>query len=352
MEQCMEKAIQLLGKNSINRVLTFIKKFANFLFLRKSKDHNFKKLNDEYFSHAKKIRKSKKKYIDKKEVFFNFIKKSELSFIQKDFNLAIKLFHDIISLRTKRIYLYKRKINFSIFSTEEMLHLYRIFIRLGRMEEAYFIRNRASLTVLKDSKNYVKYLGYLFEKNQIRKLNKIYIKNFSKKNYEHMDRLGQILKINRKNDDFKDIDKTLFDKVNKKKLMIIGPLRNFKLKNYNYDFYVFFNNFDIKNISFLKKIRFYSGSFVLSQSNSKINNFLKKNFINIFQYKKHYEIFKKKNPDQNIYYNRINIDRLFNGKMAGLQRATLNLLLHNPKNFHNQCKFFFDLNYKKIIQII
>ena len=94
--------------------------------------------------------------------------------------------------------------------------------------------------MLKDSKNYVKYLGYLFEKNQIRKLNKIYIKNFSKKNYEHMDRLGQILKINRKNDDFKDIDKTLFDKVNKKKLMIIGPLRNFKLKNYNYDFYVFF----------------------------------------------------------------------------------------------------------------
>ena len=177
MEQCMEKAIQLLGKNSINRVLTFIKKFANFLFLRKSKDHNFKKLNDEYFSHAKKIRKSKKKYIYKKEVFFNFIKKSELSFIQKDFNLAIKLFHDIIGLRTKRIYLYKRKINFSIFSTEEMLHLYRIFIRLGRMEEAYFIRNRASLTVLKDSKNYVKYLGFLFEKNQIRKLNKIYIKN-------------------------------------------------------------------------------------------------------------------------------------------------------------------------------
>ena len=76
--------------------------------------------------------------------------------------------------------------------------------------------------------------------------------------------------------------------------------------------------------------------------------FLKKNFINIFQYKKHYEIFKKKNPDQNIYYNRINIDRLFNGKMAGLQRATLNLLLHNPKKiFITNVNFFLNLNYKK-----
>jgi hypothetical protein len=308
-------------------------------------------ITDEFFKIIIKLKKSKfsnNLKIRKLRIFF-FIHR--LNFLSKEKIIFNKLISDFIFFKEQH-FKNKNIMHYSIFTLEQWLLLQALYIQFGKFKDALFFRNQAKLLVRKNrfKKNYFeRYLGILYEKNNLILLNKLYKKYKQKLSPSKTAHIETMLSINNFGLKSKQNECSA---LSNKKILIIGPNSEFKLnKRENYDFYALLNNFYFPNRQKNKTIRIFSGDFVNNTSKKIIKELINNSAIVFFQYSEHKKNFLNKENKKKLLYLDANFHNFFNGKPNGIQRALIYLLQFKPsKIMLTNFNFFLNLGFQKNYQ--
>ncbi len=270
-------------------------KFIIFKFFKKIINSKFGTISDleKIENCCRNLRNSFSQISNRKNIYFF---KSEIEKnLQRNFklnnqwwNLVYKLYLDYDHENYSKLVNETKKINYDVLSSCSWILLYGLFLRLGFIEVAFYLRHKSQEVLLNSNINNlnqvekIKLGACYFEMSKFsqafeiwdslkdKKIYKLYSKLFNKKLYKNF----------RHHEIESEYEISEYSKfLEKKSIAIIGPAKSILKENYNdHDILIKFNHKDYPNkLDELTQISYYNGSqteYIIAKLNSNFPNTL------------------------------------------------------------------------------